>query len=300
MQISTMSIVVGGLICNASCPFCVSNLTTSNGVPEKLKTANWNNLAPSIKFAEQSGASTFLITSKGEPTLVPDDITYCLNALKDSKVPFREMQTNGIVIANQSKYDITSEWANRLRQWRELGLNNIAISIVSYDQAKNKSVYTPNGIYPDLVKTIGFLKRFGFNIRLSCILTKGNTDSIEEVIKVIDFAKENGCFQLTFIPVTTPEQLGELDNAKETEKWAKEHNVHDFVKKELVNHFALNAVKLLEMPHGATVFDYKGQNVCLSNCLTENSNPNQMRQLLYFTHDGSLRYSWQYAGARIL
>lgn len=295
MRISTMSVVIGGTICNASCPFCVARMTPEVGVPKRAPKADWSNFPASIRYAEQAGASTILITGKGEPTLNPEDITVCLIKLRNSTVPFRELQTNGIVIAQQSKWERDSAWAETLQHWRELGLNNIALSIVSYDDTKNKLIYTPKGEYPALREMISFLRSFGFGVRLSCIMTKGNTDSLAEVQKLIEFAKANDAFQITLIPVTAPGESGD----PEAYRYVKENNVDDLTKK-LKGNFDLNGHLLLEMPHGAAVYDYQGQNVCLSNCLTHSTNPNTIRQLIYFSHDGSLRYSWEFEGARIL
>jgi hypothetical protein len=49
------------------------------------------------------------------------------------------------------------------------------------------------------------------------------------------------------------------------------------------------------------VFDYKGQNVCLSNCLTHEpyTDKSVMRNLIFFP-DGHLRYDWEYQGAILL
>ena len=60
-----------------------------------------------------------------------------------------------------------------------------------------------------------------------------------------------------------------------------------------------NGKHLLNLVHGAKVYDVNGQNVCLTNALTINTNQDEIRQLIYFP-DGHLRYDWQYEGAIIL
>jgi hypothetical protein len=56
---------------------------------------------------------------------------------------------------------------------------------------------------------------------------------------------------------------------------------------------------LLELAHGAKVYDYQGQNISLNSCLTNSSNPDDIRQLI-FSSDGHLRNSWTKDGAIIL
>jgi hypothetical protein len=53
----------------------------------------------------------------------------------------------------------------------------------------------------------------------------------------------------------------------------------------------------MRLPHGADVYDFRGQNVCLNNCLTP-PNSEEIRQIIFFP-DGHLRYDWVYEGAII-
>lgn len=47
--------------------------------------------------------------------------------------------------------------------------------------------------------------------------------------------------------------------------------------------------RLLDLAHGAAVYDVGGQNVCLADCLTHSADPDDMRQLIY-NPDGRLTY----------
>jgi hypothetical protein len=86
------------------------------------------------------------------------------------------------------------------------------------------------------------------------------------------------------------------------------HEVGDFVKSERVpgaaaklNNYLLmkGATRLLELPHGGVVFDHNGQNVAIGNCLTGTTDPDDIRQIIFFP-DGRIAYDWRYPGARIL
>jgi len=56
---------------------------------------------------------------------------------------------------------------------------------------------------------------------------------------------------------------------------------------------------LLQLAHGAAVFDVKGQNVCMTDCLTLDPDPEHIRQLIFYS-EGRLIYDWQYSGALLL
>lgn len=47
-------------------------------------------------------------------------------------------------------------------------------------------------------------------------------------------------------------------------------------------YFQQNGTPLLGLPHGGTIYDYLGQNLCVTNCLTDNVTPDNLRQIIYF------------------
>ena len=82
--------------------------------------------------------------------------------------------------------------------------------------------------------------------------------------------------------------------------WIEDHKISNSVMKNINLFFRQKATKLLQLMHGAEVFDYKGQNICVSNCLTrETRNINEIRQLIFFP-DGRLRYDWNLCGSILL
>jgi pyruvate-formate lyase-activating enzyme len=138
MKVTTFSIVGGTLACQAKCPFCIARMTPVNNMSTKLPPVNWRNFCKACRLAQVGGATTVLITSKGEPTLYPDQVTEFLEHLAPYNFPVIEMQTNGITIADGKL--VTEE---HLQKWYELGLTTIAISVVGYDPKKNHEIYLP-------------------------------------------------------------------------------------------------------------------------------------------------------------
>jgi molybdenum cofactor biosynthesis enzyme MoaA len=291
VKINTMSVVCGTTACNARCPFCVSHTTPC----ETLKTddVNWRNLNIACQLAKGAGATTCLITGKGEPTLYPDLITFYLDHIKDT-FPIIELQTNGLRIGG-------GELGDYLLQWYDLGLTTVCLSVVHWDEEKNKSIYNPHNklAYPDLKNTIDMLHAFGYSVRLSVMLLKGYIDNREDADAMIDFALENKVEQLTMRPIVAPDK----DKSKwnDTDKWIFDHRIdnpnHEWSR--IVSFISQEGNKVLTLAHGAEVYDVRGQNVCLANCLTTNESDDNMRQIIFFP-DGKISYDWCYEGARLL
>ena len=78
MKINTFTAVAGTPACDAKCPYCISKMTPKKAGLTKIKEINIRNFHIAAKLAEKSGASTMLITGKGEPMLsYPSVLTYC-------------------------------------------------------------------------------------------------------------------------------------------------------------------------------------------------------------------------------
>ena len=291
MQIQTFSIVTGTAACNAKCPFCVSRMT---GLDEYRKPIepNWRNFDIACRLAIQAGATTAMLTGKGEPTLWPELISKYLIKLND-RFPIVELQTNGIQIANEAiSY-------RQLMDWYDNGLTTIAISVCHYDSERNREIYLPHKkTYPDLTALIERLHKVGFTVRLVTVMLEGYIDSYSEAKKMIDFARANNVEQLTLLPVNNPEDTQD----KEASSFVSDKKL-TAGKIEAIRTSLLtlgNAKKTLELPHGAVVYDVNGQNVCFNFCLArEPDDMKNLRNLIYFP-DGRLRHRWDLQGSVIL
>jgi molybdenum cofactor biosynthesis enzyme MoaA len=127
MQIQTFNILAGSEACNARCPFCISKMTPPLDVQLKEPEVNWRNFRVACRLAERCGVTTVMLTGKGEPTLFPRQITRYLQAMAEFRFPIIELQSNGILLIEQS--DV---YSGHLRDWYDLGLTTIAISVVHY------------------------------------------------------------------------------------------------------------------------------------------------------------------------
>lgn len=283
MNIQTCSIVVGSHVCNANCPFCVSKMT--RGTPFENPIINWRNFDKLCKLIDKTDITTVLLTGKGEPTLYPDLISNYLEKL-NNRVPFIELQTNGIRL-----FDLH----NLLPYWNFMGLNTICLSVVSHRREYNALIY--GGKHYSLEDMIRHLHGIGFMVRLSVMLVKDIIDSMDRFIKLMEFCKTHEVDQITVRPINIPDIRTEENGS--IYDWTMANKPSEAFIGELSGELNNNGHRLLDFDYGAVVYDYNGQNVCLSNCLTENSDSDHIRQVIFYP-DGKLMYSWQYGGARLL
>lgn len=295
MKIQTLSIVVGGSACNATCPYCVSKLTgCTAGViqDQKPMEINKRNLNIACNLAKQSDVSTVLLTGKGEPLLYQNHITRYLEMLEKWDFPLIELQTNGILLANMK--------VNILKMWYDAGLTTISLSCVHWRPSKNKEIL---GQDTYMARNIAKLHKIGFAVRISCVMVDGYVDNLNAVIQFINWCKQRKVEQFTIRPVGNilDEEVGEDKVKQNVHKWIEKHS--DFKSRlwqiEQWLKSCTNATKLLTLAHGANVYDVNGQNISFNSCLTRSDNPDDIRQLI-FSPDGHLRFDWVKQGAIII
>lgn len=288
MRAKMLSVVVGTSECISHCPFCVSCtkiLTEKDDI-----SLNLRNFSIALKYADLCGVDTMVFTSRGEPLLYPEHISSYLNyfAESHSKIPFVELQTNGILIQNPTVQQHLSDWYN-------LGMTHVALSVVSEKDEINEMNY---GCKSNLANIIKILHNIGFSVRLVSIMCKGESymDSNEKVQSFIDFAVKNHVEQLTLRPVN------EEFRRQSTHDWVEEHKFSDSEKLDFMHYLDSKGTVLMELPKIGKVYDIEGQNVMFSyplNLNTRNADTEMARQIIYFP-DGHIRYEWEKDGGILL
>lgn len=282
MKSNTFSIVVGDDKCNANCPFCVAKMT------EQASTAplNLRRLETACKIASQAadGFCTAMITGKGEPMLHPDQIEQVLQTLRQYDFPVIELQTNGVLIEKHKE---------KLELWHAWGLDLVCISIASVVPAANNNIMGIKGVY-NYTHAVRTLQEIGFSVRLNVTMTRQGLHTVSDFTTLMQ-----KCYDMKVDQVTLREVAKPGCSQTTAAGWAYNNSVDGFAKT-LGHYIELHGgTRLLELPHGAVVYDFNGQNVCLSNCLTGSADPDNTRQIIYFP-DGRIMYDWRYPGARIL
>jgi pyruvate-formate lyase-activating enzyme len=299
MKATSMSIVVGDRSCNARCPFCISRLTTAIRIEPKagvrVDADRFNN---ACRYAVSCGVNTVILTGNGEPTLFPELLTFYAREAAEH-FPLVELQTNGIVLYRMLKDNqaILSPYHH------DLSLNKVttfAISCVGWGNGLQHAIMQPDGERIDLWELVDMLHDHGKSVRLSCVMFCGGVQDIYGVYEMARIAKKHAVEQLNFTPVTHPRsELFDLsDKMEAVRSWIAQYSLTPPQWRIIQHHLDENATLLLEQLHGARIYDYLGQNICLSNCLTHSTDPETMRQLIWYP-DNHLRYSWEYPGAII-
>lgn len=285
MKTHTFSIVVGDQRCNANCPFCVAQMTASKFSPDINFDEKRFKCACQIVDQMKDGLLTVLLTGQGEPLLFPKQITRYLDCI-DFRFPLIELQTNGTLVKKN---------LDNLKRWRDKGLTLVCLSIATSDaEASNRIMGIKDDSY-DYWKTANMIQEIGLNVRLNCTMTKVGTYKPEDCESIIFRANNAGIFQTTFREVEMPQPV----TCYKTAAWVTMNKPVSAARR-LHDYLAFRgAIRLLELPHGGAVYSYKDQNVAVGNCLTETTNPDDIRQLIFFP-DGRLVYSWQYPAARLL
>jgi len=285
MKTHTFSVVVGDQRCNAQCPYCVAQMTAADFSDYVDFDEGRFDIACRIVDQMKDCLLTVLLTGQGEPLLFPKQITRYLNCI-DNRFPRIELQTNGTLV--------TKNLMNFAR-WQDAGLTLVCLSIAHNDpQISNALMGIKDSSY-SYWSTAMALQNMGLNVRLNCTMTKQGTHEPYHCENIITRANNAGILQTTFREVEMPTPCYDAKIGG----WIGE-NKPEGAAKRLHHYLALNgAVELLRFPHGGIVYSYRDQNVAISTCLTETTNPDDIRQIIFFP-DGRVAYSWQHKGARLL
>lgn len=300
IKVRTFSIVAGSMACDAFCDYCCAPMTGANGIGTREPAVNWRNFRKATQLAIAGGCTTAMITSKGEPTLFPDQISQFLDQI-DYRFPIIELQTNGLKIAEGKR--VTED---HLKTWYRQGLTTICVSIVGIDPEKNRRIYTKHRPYIDLQALIEKLHNpeRPFTVRLTVTMARGFCDSPEGVHEVLDFARKHKVEQVTIRPVSSPERITDsgdaklLDEATRIYKWTQEHAMSPEIMEAILADIRAKGTMVYKLEHGAEIYDVDGQNLTITNCLKIQTNNEELRSIIFFP-DGHVRYLWDKPGAII-
>ncbi len=282
----TFSMIAGSLSCTYDCSICISKMTPTYGIGNQEPTINWKNFQEAKKISSDIyHAETALLTSKGEPTMYPAQITEFLHQLEDTTFAKRELQTNGSLIARGGYMD------QFLRVWRDHGLNTIAVSVYHYNREKNEEIFNPRkGRYINLPKLIDKVHNHDLEVRLSCVMLEDQIDSVEEAVNLMEFSKKYGVEQLTFRTADRPDDPRDLTVAEFIDE--NRIGMQDTRYKEIMDFIVEQGGRPVEiLPHGAEVYSIDGIQVCATTGLSEFQGEEHIRNLIFFPN-GMLTTSW--------
>lgn len=294
MKFNTFCIVAGSEACTGGCKWCVASMTPAQSIHRgKAKPIDERVFEMACQMAKRSDLDTARITGKGEPTLFPDQITQILTKLKPYGFTFAEMQTHGRHLADEDFVSLDD-----MRLWGELGLTHVCISVVSYKPERNFEHYFAKKGYKsyfDMKALVAKLHKLRINVRLTCIMQKGDIDSGAELAKFMDWAREVRADQVTILPVNKPEDRNRNPKVYDA---AMESLLSPEQIADIRSYVESIGVPIRTLPWGAKVYDLKGQNLCFNMCLTESPDKDDSRQLIFYP-PGVIGHDWQRQGATL-
>jgi molybdenum cofactor biosynthesis enzyme MoaA len=281
-KIYSVSVLVGKGACNGNCAFCAGKYLrpdAKSGDPTFLR-----NLEAAIKLSARHGGWSLSLTSSGEPTVSPDDVTDALRvydkcAQQGAYFPNVNLFTNGILLGDAS---FCEKW---LPLWRALGLTNVALSIHSVNRTKQARAYGLDD-YPEFTEIVKNVRKHGIGVRSTLLLRKGEVDNALTYERSVKYLIE-WC-DITNITSWT---IGNPDGTP-----------NDFTPSEDgMNDIRAWLTRYTKLCHGHVwgggVFDYEGSILRLTDYVTKHDPEKDfVRQLVVF-QDGTVAYSWIKEGA---
>jgi len=224
------------------------------------------NMNKAVNMARMASVSSVLISSKGEPLLNMDMVTFCCMAFKDFPL---EIQTNGLLL--------TPNLINKLRNIR---INTIALSVDKFADLFNFKHYK---LCNDL----------GMNVRITVVLS-----DLWKPPTGYDFladCNQLGIKQITFRMLSIPTHELLTVESEQTIKWIKEHQMDQeklaiFMEPLQQYEKPWNLVRKLSF--GPSVYSMEGVAVTtMPYCIQESNNTEDIRSLIYH-QDGHMYTSW--------
>ena len=279
-KIYSVSVVIGSEACPASCAACGGKRLAHPTRSDALRT-----IIPAARLALSYGAWTLSITGQGEPTLDTEQITELLTKLKENNLqfPFVNLFSNCIPLnTHPEKYD------KLLRQWRDLGLTSVVLSIHSVYDDTNKRAYGSPDHMCSRQHTLNQIKETGLTPRVTLLLQRGYVDDAQTYKYALQVLCGEGIRMVTSWPIVdydgsriqaTPSRLGLAGI-----KWW----------------LIRNTEPVMGHVWGGMVRAYQGMNVRITDYVTDHKQTSNFLRQLVVLPDGTVSYSWHQSGMHCL
>lgn len=177
---------------------------------------------------------------------------------------------------------------------RHNGLTLVCFSVAHCDAAKsNELMQIQSGF--NFLRAVDAVHDCGLAVRLNFTMLRSGIYRPEDLDRCVDLATIYGIEQLTFREVSRPA----VSISQEHADCVDREKPNDACRV-LFHYLNMNGGhRLPDLAHGAALFNYRGQNVSVNHCLTDTTDPNDIRQIIFFP-SGEICYDWKYRGARLL
>lgn len=310
MKIQSISVVVPTRGCVNNCPFCVSRMH-ENPYENKFDAIQYRKR---IKFAANNNVNTMIITGTGEALQNSWFLNKLWDVLNKEHHPFPnvEFQTTGVMLMDYMDYppphidDEKGSYIN-LSILRNLGVNTISLSVSDVFNSKNNwdIIGAPQKYMVPLEVLCGFIKREGFNLRLSLNMTSVYNDKYPE--DILMRCKELGADQITFRKMYG----GGYDNPESI--WVDENTCDDKII-DMINEYIAGdkdeefqtghsfhngeGTPLYRLPFGPMAYSINGMSTVIDdNCMSKNET--EKLKYVILRENGKLYCQWDDEGSLI-
>lgn len=230
-----------GQACQAKCKFCFSEASASFG--QDGKSNSTEHLPAIMAEAANRGAKRFVITGGGEPTLMKHKEIVSAISLANSHFDKSILITNGIKLAKHPEY---------LVDYNRAGLSTLAISRHHYNDAVNQFIM---GVDNRTEEVTDAACSTSMDIRLICVLQKSGVNSVDEVIKYLEWAAniwaDEVCFKELYVSTT----LESVYAGQEENRYSEANQVPLSIVMAAMER--LGAVKTGELPWGSPTYEVR-------------------------------------------
>ena len=257
MKANNITICVPSKGCTRNCPYCISKMTPNVIGVHKFSTER---IMRAIAFAQTMGATSLLITSRGEPLLNIRDIRRVITIAKEKFIP-SEIQTNGDI----DKYV------------DELAKNGLCVYAVSIDSIKQTE------IQKRLYERVNHCSMI---LRWTVILHDENMKL--DVKNWLDLAQAHGVRQLSFRKLSVP--LNPRD--ERPAKWIAQHSKNFPQWMKGLEAYIENRKIIRKLVFGPTVIEAESISLTyFPYCIQESGNEEELRSLI-LREDGHIYTDW--------
>ena len=278
-KIYSVSALVGTGTCNGNCKFCSGKYLRPEAKPNDLY---WRNFEAAIKLSARYGGWSLSLTSSGEPTCDPEEVTKALEvydkcASQGAYFPNVNLFTNGILFGNS---EFCARW---LPQWKKLGLTNVAVSVHGLHKQQAETYGLTQ--YPAFEDIFQNIRKHGVGVRVTLLLRRGLIDNCFEYENAVRYLLGMGINNITSWPIGNPDGSRNAD----TPSWLGLASIRFWLWK--------NAIKCHGHSWGGGVYDWNGNILRMTDYVTKHDPKKDfVRQLVVF-QDGTIAYSWIREGA---
>lgn len=250
--------------CQAKCPFCFSHSSISDD--QKQSLLNTETIDDLCKKAKTKGAERAVITGGGEPMILPfKKVLSMVKTLGDNYNKLI-MITNGFALSKCEP----PQTLEMLMALETAGLTNLCVSRHGYTEDVNTQIMylktDANKITAVLNNNRGKIKKL--NVRWVCVLQKGGVDSVENLIKYLDWTVDTGVSEICFKELYVASSHESLYYDKSSNIWSEKHQIP----LNMVIHFleSMSAQIIDRLPWGSPVYVLRWRGVELKiACYTE-------------------------------